>query len=178
MQGILLAELQQYIDDKWSDATWHALLEEAGLTGKVYSAEGTYPDEDLVAIVRAVPAITPVPLSALAEDFGAHVAPALLRRYGELLQPEWRTLDVLSNVESIYLATSASLFGEAAAVLRGARDPGGAVTLTYASHRRLCALLRGIARGVGAHFGEALRIDERACMHRGAKACEILIDKP
>jgi hypothetical protein len=173
MQGILLAELEKYIDAKWGDATWLAVLDEAGLDGRNYTSDGTYPDADLVAVIRAVPSITPVPLAVLAEDFGAYLAPVLVRRYAGLLQPEWRTLDVMANSEPLYLAISEALFGVAATVMRGVRGEDGAVQITYASHRRLCALIKGLARGLGAHFGEAISVEERACMHRGAQACEI-----
>ena len=47
------------------------------------------------------------------------------------------------------------------------------VTLAYASPRKLCAVARGIGRGIATHFGETLSIRESSCMHRGAPACII-----
>lgn len=175
MHGILLAELEKYVDARYGDSSWMALLDEAGLDTADYRADQQYPDSDLVAIMRAVPAITPVPLSVLAEDFGAFMTAELLRRYGNYLLPAWRTLDVLENVGPIYRAVGDKLFGNAAPLLQGTRTTASEVTLTYASHRRLCALAKGLSRGLAEHFGEQVEVGERACMNRGAEACEITV---
>ena len=61
--------------------------------------------------------------------------------------------------------------------LRVQRLSPTSVLVDYRSKRRLCAVAKGIARGVGAHYNEALIIDERSCMHAGAAACEIVISR-
>jgi heme-NO-binding protein len=175
MQGILLAELERYVDERYGDASWTALLDEAGLEPQSYRPEERYPDSDLIAIMRAVPAITPVPLSALAEDFGRFVAPSLLKRYGHLANPEWRTLELLENSAAIFAMFGDALFGSSPPVLRGLRLGPDVVLLSYASHRRLCALAKGLAKGIADVFDERVAIDERACMFGGAEACEIVV---
>ena len=57
--------------------------------------------------------------------------------------------------------------------LRTVRVGPKLVLLTYDSPRKLCAVARGIARGVAARFGEVLRTTDIECMHRGAPACII-----
>jgi predicted hydrocarbon binding protein len=175
MDGTLLAALEEYVDEQYGDASWMALLDEAGIGPKEYRRGEQVPDTDLTAIVRAVPAITPVPLSSLAEDFGRCFAAELWTRYRHLARPEWRMLDILENVESIYVAVGASLFGSALPVLRGVRSADAEVTLLYASPRRLCALVKGVTRGIAAALGENVQIVEKACMLAGAPACEIVV---
>jgi hypothetical protein len=174
MHGILLAELERYVDAKYGDATWHALLDEAGLRNKVYSADATYPEADLVALVRAVPAITPVPISVLAEDFGTFLAPALLARCARLIEPEHRTLDVVERTEALY---NEAMPDPAAvtALTRGHRASDLECVLTYASPRKLCALVRGVVNGIALHFGDTVSVHESACMLTGAAACEIFV---
>jgi hypothetical protein len=46
--------------------------------------------------------------------------------------------------------------------------------MTYDSPRRLCAVARGIARGVAKKFQEMLTIRDQRCMHRGDPACIIV----
>jgi hypothetical protein len=175
MDGTLLAALERYVDERYGDASWTALLDEAGVGPREYRSGEDVPDAEWTAIVRAVPAITPVPLSSLAEDFGRYVAPELWTRYGHLARPEWRILDLLENVASVYGAFGASLFGSALPVLSAARTAHGEVTLRYASPRRLCALAKGITRGIAESLGEKIEIAERACMLAGAPACEIVV---
>jgi hypothetical protein len=177
MQGFLLAELERYVDERYGGASWTALLDEAGLEPKSYFADERYPDADLLAITRAVPLITQLPLSALVEDFGRFLAPPLLQRYGHLAEPHWQTLEFLENATRIYGAFGDALFGSAAPVLHGARTSPNEVLLTYASHRRLCGLAKGLARGLADKFREKIEVVERACMHRGADACEIVMRK-
>lgn len=39
----------------------------------------------------------------------------------------------------------------------------------------MCAVAKGIAKGMAAHFGERLRMDERSCMLEGAAECVIVL---
>ena len=175
MEGILLATLERYVNERYGDSSWTALLDEAGVGGREYAAAETYPDSDLMAIVGAVPAITPVPLSTLVEDFGRFLAADLWDHFGHHARPEWRTLEVLENLGAIHGAVGASLFGSGPGTIHGARTGEAEATLVYASPRRLCALLKGITRGLAARFGDKVEIAERACMLRGAPTCELSV---
>lgn len=177
MYGVLLAELEKFVGARYGKATWAALLDEAGLEPETFVPENRYPDAHLSAILRAVPAALPPPIAGLAEDFGAFVAPELLRRYAHLILPSWRTLEILNHAEAIYGGFADAIFGTAAPVLRGERTGKSEVTLTYASHRRLCALAKGLARGMAGHFGESVEVREPACMLQGADACSIVVRK-
>jgi len=44
---------------------------------------------------------------------------------------------------------------------------GGGVSITYTSPRGLCELLEGLVLGIARSYGDAIRIDQRLCMHRG-----------
>jgi predicted hydrocarbon binding protein len=45
--------------------------------------------------------------------------------------------------------------------------------VTYTSARHLCAVGRGIIRGLAKQFRERVTIIEPVCMLRGATACEL-----
>jgi hypothetical protein len=49
------------------------------------------------------------------------------------------------------------------------------VTIEYSSPRQLCVLLRGLAEGTAAHYGETAQIDEVSCMKRGDPVCRFEI---
>jgi LytS/YehU family sensor histidine kinase len=46
--------------------------------------------------------------------------------------------------------------------------------INYDSPRKLCAVARGIARGIAAHFNEQLSVSDEHCMHRGDRECVML----
>ncbi|MEO5618590.1 MAG: V4R domain-containing protein [Candidatus Eisenbacteria bacterium] len=47
--------------------------------------------------------------------------------------------------------------------------------MSYTSARKLCAVARGICRGLARHFEEVVVIDEPSCMLRGGRTCEIIV---
>jgi predicted hydrocarbon binding protein len=49
------------------------------------------------------------------------------------------------------------------------------IAIDYTSARRLCHVAKGIIRGLGEHFGEALTIAETTCMHRGGDRCALIV---
>lgn len=49
------------------------------------------------------------------------------------------------------------------------------VVITYSSERKLCAVAKGIVKGIGAHFQERISIRESECMLKGAPACRISV---
>jgi len=65
--------------------------------------------------------------------------------------------------------------GAAPPGLRCRRVAPAEVHLSYDSNRQMCAVARGIIRGVAKHFGESVTIVESTCMHSGAPSCEISI---
>jgi heme-NO-binding protein len=65
--------------------------------------------------------------------------------------------------------------GAAPPQLRFRRVGPAEVHLSYNSNRKMCAVARGIIRGVAKHFEESVTIVESACMHQGAPSCELSI---
>ena len=47
--------------------------------------------------------------------------------------------------------------------------------MTYTSNRRLCALAKGIVRGVAAHYGERILVFDAACTFSGDPHCELVV---
>lgn len=59
--------------------------------------------------------------------------------------------------------------------LRCTRAETDEVVLEYASERRMCALAKGIAKGIAGHYGERIAIDEDTCMLDGSDRRRIRI---
>jgi hypothetical protein len=110
----------------------------------------------------------------LLEEFGEAVAPRLLDLYGGHLRPEWRTLEVLENTEqAIHTLVRLRNPGAAPPALWVSRAGPDRVTIRYASPRRLCAVAKGIVRGLARRHRETVEVTEESCMLRGADACLI-----
>jgi len=174
MHGIILSELKRYVEARQGPAAWQPLLEKAGLGDVRYLANEAYPDPEAMAIVEAASSMTGMSAQAILEDFGEFIAPNLLEIYGPIIRPEWRTLDVILNTErSVHTVVRIRNKGAAPPELKCVRRGADEVVLTYDSPRKMCAVAKGIGRGLARHFQEAIQISESACMLKGAPACII-----
>lgn len=172
MHGIVFNQLQKYVTARLGDDAWRSVLEAADKRGSVYLASTSYPDAELVSLVVAACKITNRPAAAVLEDFGTFLVSDLVQVYGYAIKPEWRTIDLLEHTESS-IHTVVRLRDPAAQPPRlvMVRTGPKSVDLTYTSARKLCALAKGIAKGVAAHYREQLHVTETACMLTGASAC-------
>ena len=176
MHGTIFAELQKYVVSKLGDEAWETLKLEAGVTRKEYDPLEVYPDAEVGALVTAASRVTGTPADALLEDFGAFIAPDLLELYWGAVQPEWRTLELLEHTESaIHEVVRISQKGATPPYLNARRTDSSEVTITYTSPRKLCAVAKGIIRGVANHYGDGISIAEPDCMLRGATACTLVV---
>jgi len=176
MHGTIFAELQKYVVSKLGDEAWGTLRREAGVTREHYDPLEVYPDAEVGALVSAGSRVTGIPVEALLEDFGAFIAPDLLELYWGAVRPEWRTLDLLENTESaIHEVVRISQKGSTPPYLHARRISPSEVTITYTSPRKMCAVAKGIIRGVATHYGDAISIAEPDCMLRGDAACTLLV---
>jgi hypothetical protein len=178
MHGSIIAGLKKYVDKKMGAGKWQMLLHEAGLDSKSYFPIQAYPDEDVVAIVRAASAQTGLSVPRILEDFGSFLAADLIAMYPMLLREGWRTLDVIEHTEeSIHTVVRARESGASPPRLSCTRIGQDRVQLVYDSPRKMCALAKGIAKGLAAHFRENILIEEPHCMHKGASQCELIISR-
>ncbi|NOX37911.1 MAG: heme ABC transporter permease CcmB [Calditrichaeota bacterium] len=174
MHGIVFSELRKFVDHSLGPGAWQRLLKEAGLGNRIYMAIQEYPDQEAVALVQAAARITHKSPAVILEEFGQFIAPQLLQMYKALVQPNWKTLDLIENTEEvIHKVVRMKNPGARPAELKCQRISPGELLLVYASPRKMCALAKGIARGVANHFGERISVSETQCMLNGAPECHI-----
>ncbi len=178
MHGIVFVELQKFVVSKHGYPGWKAVAEKAGLAHKVYLAAGQYPDSEITSLVTAASAITGQEPFQIVEAFGEFIVPSLLKMYGHLLKPNWKSLDVIEHTEgTVHTVVRASDKDALPPKLSARRTAPDTVILVYDSPRKMCALAMGIGKGLARHFKETLSINQTQCMHKGAAFCEIAYQK-
>ena len=166
--------LQKYVESAFGQETWKTLLARTHLESELFTPLGTYPDTQIAALVTEAEALSGIPATALLEGFGEFLVPTYLALYGNLLKPEWRTLEVIENTEeTVHRVVRIRNAGAEPPRLRVRRTANDEVELTYDSARKLCAVARGIGRGVAKQFEQSLDIRDRSCMLRGDPTCVI-----
>lgn len=178
MHGIVFTQLKKYVTTKFDFATWLTLLDKAELKGKVYVTSKVYPDEDLVNIVSVASAETKIPAADIIEEFGKFLVPDLLKIYGAALDSSWKTLDLLENVENtIHKVVRMRDASATPPKLVCKRVSPTTVEIIYTSERKLCALAKGLTKGVAEHYSENINIVEPTCMLHGDSECKLIITK-
>lgn len=176
MHGIIFAELKRFVDQGLGAEAWGRVLTHAGIENRTFMTFQEYPDAELAALVRAASGLTGKPADVLLESFGEFMVPDLLAMYGSLLDARWKTLDVIEHTEeTIHQVVRRRNPGARPPELRCDRPGPREVLIHYTSHRRMCAVAKGIARGLARHYGEAITISEGTCMHRGSQECLISV---
>lgn len=171
MHGAIFVALRQFASTDWDLAA-----RAAGFGGKPFLPLASYPADELTRIVAALAERRSQTADELLEQFGAHLAPELLNYPGVRIPPSWRSLEVIENAESIIHSMVRRVDPIARpprlVIRRLGREE---LEVRYRSPLRLCALAKGIVRGIGRAHGDRLHLHERACMLLGADACVLAI---
>jgi hypothetical protein len=174
MHGIIHLELQKFVTERYGEQAWQTLAKKAELRDEIFTPLRAYPDELMFRLVRAAVDLTRTPAEQILEAFGEHLVGGYLALYGNLLKPDWRTIDVIEHTEeTIHRVVRMRQPGAEPPLLKAQRTARDEVVLFYDSPRRLCAVARGIGRGIANHFEETVAIDDRKCVHRGDPGCVI-----
>jgi heme-NO-binding protein len=176
MHGIIFSELKRFVEESVGNGKWPVLLHEAGLARRTYLPTQEYPDAEAFALVAAACRITRLPAATLLESFGTFMVPDLVRLYGSLIDPTWRTLDVLEHTEAaIHRVVRLRNPGAKPPELVCRRERPDEVTIFYRSARKMCGVAIGIVHGLARHYAEDVAVQHGPCMNDGADECVIRV---
>ena len=178
VHGIIFFFLQKFADVAAAGSTsWKGVRSSVTTTASKFLPSGVYPDADAVAILTTISETTGRPLPSILEEFGQFLAPHLVKVAGPVVDPAWRTLDLIEHTEAIiHTMVRSTTPGAAPPVLETVRQSPDELHLVYSSARRLCPLAVGLMRGIAAHYGETIRIEEPSCLLRGDPFCSFVVE--
>lgn len=178
MHGLIFFYLQKFADVAAAGSTsWKGVRSSVTTTASKFLPSGTYPDSDAVAILSSIADTTGRPLPSILEEFGQFLAPHLVKVASPVVDPAWRTLDLIEHTEAIiHTMVRTTTPGAAPPVLETVRQSPDELHLVYSSARRLCPLAVGLMRGIAVHYGETIRIEEPSCVLRGDPFCSFVIE--
>lgn len=176
MHGVIFDELESFVTAEYGEDTWDELVETADTEHDAYLPTQAYPDSDIVAIVKTAAETTGKSVQDLLYAFGVHTAPDLLDMYEAQIRDEWSYLDLLSNTEEqIHKVVRRDMPESSPPQLRTKRASEDEVRIRYASERKMCSVLEGIATGMADEYGVEVDINQAQCMLEGADECHVSI---
>lgn len=176
MHGVVMKGLQTFVADTYGKQTWRELKAEATDRPSFYLPLREYPDEELLSLLEAAGDELEVSEDTLLEEFGIYLMGELMEMYYIYFDESWDALDVIEHVEeAIHESLRARKATFTPPKLRTKRIEQAAVAVEYRSERGLCALAKGLIKGVGVEYDDPLEITEHECMHTGDDRCVLVV---
>lgn len=173
MKGIVFNLLGDLVTSRYGAETWDTLLDHAAVDG-AYTSLGNYSDTELTKLVAAAATALNQPPESIVRWFGREALPVLAAQYPHFFSPHRDTRAFLLTLNGIIHPEVRKLYpGAETPEFEFTSETDGALTMVYRSSRRLCSFAEGLIEGAAAHYGQEIRIDHAACMHRGDSACHL-----
>jgi hypothetical protein len=179
VKGILFNLLEEVVVQEYGEDTWDEILDAAAPDG-AYTSVGSYPDEEFIALVEAIPTRLDQPSTEVLRWFGSCAIPLLAARYPIFFEGHTSTTGFLLTLNDIIHAEVRKLYPDAEVptfefdvpVQNG--HPDRRLIVGYRSRRQLCTLAEGFIEGAALQFGEHAAIEQTTCMSRGDGVCTIV----
>jgi len=173
MKGIIFNLFEDFVINSLGVDAWEEILASAGLkTTEPFVGPGSYPDEDLLALVATTVKQMGVSNEEALRAFGRFCIPPLARRFPGFMTPHTHPKDFLLTVDAFHSTEVNKLFDGARCPRFHYETPApDRLVMRYESERRMCALVEGLLDGVAIHYGVPIRHVQTSCMQHGDPAC-------
>jgi predicted hydrocarbon binding protein len=174
VKGIVYNLLEECVSRDYGADTWDALLDAAGLDG-VYTSLGSYPDQDLFALVAAASDGLGQPADAIVRWFGRNALLLLASQYPHFFEPHSTTRSFVLTINDIIHPEVRKIYPGADVPVFDFDSSSDVLVMSYSSSRKLCAFAEGLLEGAANHYGELIAIAQPQCMLRGDERCVLEI---
>lgn len=176
MKGIILNVVEEAVTAEFGEAAWPSLVDAAGVSG-IYTSLGSYPDEDVLALVAAASEALAISQEEVLHWIGRAAVPLMAKRYGNFFEGHRNARGFVLSVNDIIHPEVRKLYSGAGCPHFHFSDAAdGRLIVGYQSPRRLCHLAHGFIEGASAHFQEHVSIEHIACMNTGSPICRLAVD--
>ncbi|HVL81928.1 MAG TPA: heme NO-binding domain-containing protein [Actinomycetota bacterium] len=175
MKGIIFNLLEHVVVRDHGEQMWDAILDDAGVDG-VYTAVGTYPDEELGSLVQASAERLGSTRQDIQRWLGREAFPELVDRYPVFFDGHSSARSFILTLNDVIHPEVRKLFpGAYAPTFRFDDSRPDELRLTYDSYRRMCFFAEGLVEGTANHFKEDLGVEQLECIERGDPHCTLRI---
>lgn len=176
MQGVILIGAQRFVRERFGSDFWRMVETEANIAERLYLPSQFYPMAEVDSVIGSVSRHSGMSIPMVLESIGDYIAPDMLGAYASLIDPQWNLLEVLLHSEVI-VERGALKHGIklTSTPIEGRPGTNGEIFLKYHSPWRICQLIKGLVRGLGAHMDQPVLIDEIRCMAANSPVCEFAV---
>jgi hypothetical protein len=175
MKGVIFNLLEEAVASDFGEHVWPELVDAARVDG-AYTSLGSYPDEEIFALVSTAAAALGKSDGEVLQWFGRAAMPMLAARYGEFFEPHKSARPFILSVNDIIHPEVRKLYsGAGCPFFHFDEDPEGRLLVGYRSPRQMCQLAHGFIDGAASHYGEHVNVEHQLCMHHGDPLCRMAV---
>lgn len=180
MKGIIFNLLEEAVGAEFGDDTWLDLTDIANVRG-AYTSLGSYPDEEILALVNAASMALSLSTQDVLRWFGRRALPLLAKRYGDFFVGHTGARSFVLSLNDIIHPEVRKLYTGAGCPHfqfvdeAGSDEAVGRLIIGYQSPRRMCHLAHGFIDGASDHFGQTAQIEHLDCMDHGSPQCRLAV---
>jgi len=167
MKGVVFTEFLGMVEQQFSADMVDDVIDDAHLPhGGAYTAVGTYPHQEMVAMVQALSQHTGIGMTDLVRAFGKYLFGRFAVGFPSFFQGVDNTFQFLSSIESIIHVEVLKLYPDAELPRFDVEHHDAQkLVLVYHSPRHFEDLAEGLMQGCVAHFGEPITITREPAPH-------------
>ncbi len=159
MHTAIHKDLKTYFVEEHSQAAYERILEGAGFTDEYFSSKEYFNDADLEAVLGEAEKQLSMTRNEVLTANGKRAAHGLFEAVKPMIEPEWKTLDLVEAVEGRMHKYSREELGAFPPVLKTERVSKDELIVRSKSHRNMWALAVGFIQGFAQVYGENVTVD-------------------
>ncbi len=174
MKGIVFNLLEQFITDSFGEEKYEEILSQCTLkTKEPFVGPGSYPDDDLMAIVSKSVELLGIDIADALRKFGRYCFLKLAEKFPDFVRLHNHPKPFLKTVESIIHVEVRKLLKDAKPpeFVYDESDPDNLI-IKYQSKRKLCQFMEGMIEGVGDYYKSPIQYKQNTCMLEDGDVCE------
>ena len=171
MKGVVFTEFLDMVEGLFSADMVDDIIEDSAVpSGGAYTSIGTYPHQEMVALIGALSQRSAMPVPDLLRAYGQHLFGRFYASYPSFFTDVHDALSFLAGIEDIIHAEVLKLYPDAQLPrFETEHRSDNQLVLLYESNRHFEDLAEGLMLGCIAHFAERIDIERESTEHGGRR---------
>jgi hypothetical protein len=164
MKGVVFTEFLDMASDRFGGELVEDVISSvAPESGGAYTAVGTYPHQEMVALLVELSRVTGIPVAELLHVFGRHLFGRFAVLFPDMVNARDGAFGMMRDLDGVIHVEVRKLYRDAELPsFEVISDTPRELTLVYRSTRHLADFAEGLIQGCVEHYGEPIVVERPA----------------